>query len=399
MFFVKVSFLKKDEYDFPPIFICFKPWKSDEHLLQMNLSSDGVSYLKYLFAYSEILDVMDNRSTKFWKGKRDFDEFYRKQNYTRMIDALFQWSWAFSEISIEGGDVADKNKIYFTQLKQICINVTLPPLTSSTIHKSRGRYILWLVPPFESKKPVSIFAGQDPRTVSEEDLIPLTGGYKYDVIISITKSISLPTRANPCKDDAEVAKDNYSEEYCELLCQERGRLQSSDNCAEIINDTEPMMGDDRALNLICSFKSLFRETNPDYSNMTTTTDQSSETAVTISEENLKDIFKFCARNCPPACTRVSYDVQTVATETIEDNSSVNLKFRLLDGRNGVLTYHEVEAYTFVSAVSNVGGQLGLWLGFSIVTFLQVTLYWCNDCNIKNLKRIRKYNDNQNEMEF
>lgn len=43
---------------------------------------------------------------------------------------------------------------------------------------------------------------------------------------------------------------------------------------------------------------------------------------------------------------------------------------------GILWYEEVPTYTVDTFISNIGGQLGLWLGASVISVVQIVYYCC-----------------------
>lgn len=81
----------------------------------------------------------------------------------------------------------------------------------------------------------------------------------------------------------------------------------------------------------------------------------------------------CLSTCIPVCEQWMYKHSTIIFENF--NSSIYLRL-LYNPSDGILTYEEVPTYNFDTFISNIGGQLGLWLGASVVSVFQIIYYMC-----------------------
>ena len=70
-----------------------------------------------------------------------------------------------------------------------------------------------------------------------------------------------------------------------------------------------------------------------------------------------------ATGCRPMCYYFKYEVLKVETDT-SDLRQGRLGFELVLANNEVTVVEEVFAYDFLTLVSNFGGSLGLFIGFS-----------------------------------
>lgn len=96
--------------------------------------------------------------------------------------------------------------------------------------------------------------------------------------------------------------------------------------------------------------------------------------ITECECNESKYLSNCFNSCLPPCEETMFE--TTGLRKKEDTVGIiTAKFVMTSIESGVLTFQEVQSYSFQSAVSNVGGQLGLWLGISVITGVQVILFW------------------------
>ena len=84
------------------------------------------------------------------------------------------------------------------------------------------------------------------------------------------------------------------------------------------------------------------------------------------------------------CNHFKYEVLKVETD-LSDQRQDRLGFELISANNEVTTVQEVLAYDFLTLVSNFGGSLGLFVGFSFYMLWDLILDIINCANAKNLK--------------
>lgn len=87
----------------------------------------------------------------------------------------------------------------------------------------------------------------------------------------------------------------------------------------------------------------------------------------------------CHKNCLPVCDEIIYSYNVIATPMVTDIYLINLQFQLMFTDTGFLTLEEVQSYTIHAVISNIGGQLGLWLGLSAITIIQMLLFCLTRC--------------------
>ena len=84
------------------------------------------------------------------------------------------------------------------------------------------------------------------------------------------------------------------------------------------------------------------------------------------------------------CNHFKYEVLKVETD-LSDQRQDRLGFELILANNEVTSVQEVLAYDFLTLVSNFGGSLGLFVGFSFYMLWDLILDIINCANAKNLK--------------
>lgn len=67
----------------------------------------------------------------------------------------------------------------------------------------------------------------------------------------------------------------------------------------------------------------------------------------------------CYKKCMQMCGKLIYHYSVIQTE---ENNTTKVKFTATFMEDGILIFEEVPSYSLQSAVSNIGGQLGLWFG-------------------------------------
>lgn len=97
----------------------------------------------------------------------------------------------------------------------------------------------------------------------------------------------------------------------------------------------------------------------------------------------------CYDECPSKCERVFFDVSIISESKLADADyehitesrfAGNMSIAALNivhnavGEGGVMTYVEVNTYSFIELVNNIGGTLGLFVGGTLMTIVQATVF-------------------------
>lgn len=117
-------------------------------------------------------------------------------------------------------------------------------------------------------------------------------------------------------------------------------------------------------------------------------------------EQCNNIRNYTFENCtlspecyPPSCDFYLYDYSLMVLSEYKSNTTVHIFFRPIEG---IETVKEVYTYSWETFLSNIGGQLGLWLGASVVSFFQILYYCFHYCCTRNeWKRSSTYRNKMN----
>ena len=115
----------------------------------------------------------------------------------------------------------------------------------------------------------------------------------------------------------------------------------------------------------------------------------------------KTYYKSPPYPCPKPCHEVTYKTQTfhLADDTVNKGSiSVTLRY----ATNRVTVIHEVPEYTFDKLLSDIGGWLGLFVGMSLLSLVEVGEFFATAvseyiCKIKRrgVRHASKYKEGEN----
>lgn len=210
------------------------------------------------------------------------------------------------------------------------------------------------------------FIKDDERVVLEKDRIYLRTNRATTIRLSVKEYSRRETKESKCK-SAEKIKKRYSQENCRYHCFQE-IVQRCTKCKVMCDDTE-LIGSTN----LCSW--LMN------SNLSTSCGEIETRA-----------YHGCLRNCEPLCEYRSYDFSIAvavinASNPLDPRISLSIYFLVDDG---ILLFEEIPLYNFQTFISNIGGQLGLWTGASILTVLELlyllTQFFCADWEIRKVRR-------------
>lgn len=102
------------------------------------------------------------------------------------------------------------------------------------------------------------------------------------------------------------------------------------------------------------------------------------------EKQIVETPTACIEQCPSLCDKWVFDSAVEAHKIEHQEAEVEgvTSFHFLNlvvHYGGILSHEEVPTYSFDTLVSNVGGQLGLWLGASLMSLIELAMFSLNMC--------------------
>lgn len=355
----QVTKVHQKNYDFPPIYFCLSSWKNDKELLALDMTELASKYM-YSLVFEERLDEAD-----YDQAKSEFEEFAAQHNFTYYREALVHGSWSLDQFeSYQCVGCSKITHLFAMKAKKACYQIEFP--TVSAAEGARSIFAAEFRHPSDSTPNNYLIIGADHRTAYFYDLISVSAGHTYDVRLTAQQDKSFPKPPdNFCKTKAEVESENYNQQLCFDDCFVN-HYASSYNCQPISND-DKIINPDRESD-ICSTK---------HGSLTKPREEVKEPDTLTVTNFIKEVTEKCQSKCIYPCESISYEFTLTDKSNTNKANTTTIFFMLEYARKGILTYEEIPTLSFQSAVSNVGGQLGLWMGLSIVSLFQLLSYFIN----------------------
>lgn len=244
----------------------------------------------------------------------------------------------------------------------ICYRLAFPKINASML-RSQIRLGFEYVPPAGNSSWIYDWDTHPMLMIRESSgvkmdpiIFPKNSTYRIYVEAQVYKRIS--TVRKPCLKKKDVPLDYYIQ-ICEQICIERRMFEA--NCSSCF-----------ALSILSELNWTV-EARPCSFAIKNATKQAN--SASCSSETVEELQRQCTKGpskCLPECDEWTYHYSTtVLWDKPVDSVMIWLTQNPFDG---ILTFEEVPTYTFDTFVSNVGGQLGLWLGASVVSVIQ-TIQW------------------------
>lgn len=185
---------------------------------------------------------------------------------------------------------------------------------------------------------------------------------------TVQKFVSLSRRELPCM---ESAPEDYHAETCIMKCQNT-LYKARANCrlAWLTNSAIDFPPEDT-----CNYMDRYTPEN-----LTLQQFFSSPANARIDATTATD----CVRKCPPRCDRMIYDTTLLVQDRYSesDKAAVLAKNKTVVKviakhasvyQGGMIESKEVYSYTFTQLINNIGGTLGLFIGGTLMTVIQLVM--------------------------
>lgn len=361
----QVYYQRNETYEVPPVFICPPIWYDTRKIKSTGLSEEAV-----VFAFTYLLKYTTSNLTRdqVKSAETEFLEYFRQNNFSRIED--FYFNVALDSESFIGQCelcVSKQNLSKVRFCNTVCYKLHLQDIDSRLQIDALPAAIELFSQNFTSKmqlpKPRSRYAliiqedERFPNPAKEIYFEPNTCNNIY-VTPKVNKFVS--TTQRPCVENSDR---NYSFKLCQSDCILKNHIAKCMGCY-VLGFFDGPSNDSEEYPLCNVYKFV-----PNFDKCMA---------------NLSNNAQSCLAKCSPPCTQNTYDVSVstlkheltpIQSET--DFIIIQLFYQVTTF--GIETYEEVFTYSFSSMVSNVGGQLGLWIGASVMTLIQLFVFCLKSC--------------------
>lgn len=374
---LQISYNTAENYELPPIALCPYVWMDAEKALKMGITLDGFKYsLGYISTNSEYSITYDN----FSQARMDFFDFYKSRNFSSLLDY-------YGEIALDLPAV-DSND----EFNKMSMGIKISDKNTSTVKKTfmdfeicyaymaqTGRSLYTranAIMKYQDKTSniLKIPPGLWVELITDWNFLhtnspplyipPFT---KSKILIRSERFETLNKSNAPC---LENMPNWYSGFQCAIDCQNK-QYSESIGCQLFRYST---MNDAGPPNEYCHYMENLKKRNYKF-------DQFRGTA-----ENEK-IGRDCIGQCLERCDRMIYEMNLQWQATIEpDEHSGNDSYKqsvfqlyfehMATYEGGIVAVTEVSTYSLFQLIDNVGGTLGLFVGGTLMTFVQLVWFCC-----------------------
>lgn len=318
-----------------------------EFWVSAGMPNDAASYItSFDIDWKNDKELLLQNESLYKNGKEEFQKFARQSNLTTFSDLLVSFANNFTQSTKitcescknmnvdENGFIANGKLTYKILFDDYCISDNRP----SEVYKLNLSN-----PNMNSKYILNIGKSLE--------LIDANSGFTLNFnnenlkigIVSVQEVKRIPSGNAECTNNAILHR-----KVCRSECNEE-IIGKCGKCKFVRNGCEGLLEDGDGKRL-CSLLNL------DYRQCL--------------EENKEELSE-CYKKCLSPCLNTIYQF-TVNRDKAENDTIVIITPTF--GETGIFTFEEMSSYSFQSAISNIGGQLGLWLGMGIITIVQIILF-------------------------
>lgn len=355
----------------------------------MGLTADA---FKFSLGYADSFPGL--RINNYTQAKEDFISFYNTHNFSSLLDyykatsldlPVVNSSDAFNDLKM-GIKVGDMKSAFIKKIFmsfEICY-AYISKTTGRSLYTKANAAIKFVD---RTKDIASISTGLWIQLVTDLDFqntlfppIYAPAFTQNKILVSTERYVTLDKRDAPCVPNNKVP-DTYEAFSCAVECQNKRYLELIKCQLFRYCTASAAKGPTRYCHL--AEKLAYKGWRlGDFK---------------ASEENEK-ITQECLKLCPARCDRVIYQASLQWQTTKEDeerelspkNSTAPKKTlvevfvdHIANYEGGTLTLMEVNTYSLFELISNVGGTLGLFVGATLMTFVQL-IGFCVECVVEKL---------------
>lgn len=337
-FFVQVYYDVSDTYSFPPTFLQIE--RTEDYFSDMGLSPEAIAYIQSwkTFDVNNYLNYSLYRS-----GKESFEQFARSLDLKNVSDfkistanrydnstEVFCYRCKNRNINLNDGLLVNGRLTY---------EINFDPYSRNRVELSE--YGL-LIRGSSTKQNYYLNLGKGRHLMNVDEDIELNLYSKYEIRVNAHRMIRFERNFETC---TKVERESLTS--CAKRCK-YSIYETCGHCRYVLSGNESLLQEDRKLCSLLVYDIFGR----------------------CHGENTRNISQ-CSKHCLPLCEEIVYQF---TMQKLHGYNEINVLFLLNYVDDGILTYEEKPSFSFHTAVSNVGGQLGLWLGMSLITLVQFCMY-------------------------
>jgi Amiloride-sensitive sodium channel len=346
--------------------LCPSQWMNVSRALETGLSLDAIRAALLHFDFEYGFD-------DFEAAQRNLSEFMAAHGHYSVVDMFKTWMIHFED-RLRCDRCVNNGSVEVVQSGDyLCFKIDLIPENAAMRNVENSYVSVW----YDHEDHSYGVAGRPAYlslNIQHDWISPMyeTGLYldtRKQHWITIKPTRILQQESGDCFADRLADKVNYSEFMCMSDCMQRQWYL-------------PCFG--------CMYDGYFVRT-PERENWTYCTLRMLEPECRLSQWEAAET---CNERCPARCETLGYAL-TMSSGPLEtedapehrvirkftaepdDQPARTVVLVLLDVTDGVVTFEEVSVYTFDTLVANLGGVLGFCFGGSIITFVQVFLFFAD----------------------
>lgn len=386
------------QYPYPRLIFCPKEWINETKVAELKVPKPLLIYALSLLKRIR-LDPKDRvaLAPQVDRLQEEFDQFLRNNSIMNYLDFYLAIADAPDMVSKCDQCNTHRNQVLASG---VCIQwraidatsdllIQLPPSFRYT-HVRAPEDHEGLVPSYigsfaadamyVSFRPQFDFFGYDPILLSRNN--------SYVFRIKPTNYIRLDKPGSHCVPERQAKGDGYSQLMCYFRCDESYKAECQ-SCKYLSQDRNKVLTAN-GTNLTAQAATRIFE-NVDLPYCTSLLMDPALNVTCVGRDDAE--FVRCARDCKPLCNEWVYETTVIPVaqrNLITDNAGADITCVLsYQVRFGETFIEEVPTYSWETFVSNIGGQLGLWMGASVVSLLQLLHFLAELCYYDVPKCARK----------
>lgn len=186
--------------------------------------------------------------------------------------------------------------------------------------------------------------------------IHLLDDTKYEITIHPSLSKRLSSIKKPCLSNEQLQKlQPYSKNFCQFDCMNEQFVEKNFSSCYVLD-----------------FSIRAQDGKPGQYKLCSYLENNLQRKDSIEAFFKDDLFQSCEKSCLTPCELWHYDY-TIYTKgpTFLNRTELHVVF---NPRNGIIFTEEIPTYSWDTLLSNIGGQLGLWMGGSIISLFQIIYF-------------------------